>query len=227
MITKTFTVSINDIQYHRGSIPVFSGSITCNEKIYAMFLAETGLNQEEAEAFNDMYDGVLTQPQSFGTAYLEWPVHKGFCVSLGISKWSYDSFKEMSLEKFSKLVQKSFTKEKYDKACDTLGKIIKLMKEEVIKVKERMEEEEEEEQEQEQNIIDEFMTSIICKLKYSKFAEDGKNESLLVSFVEELLWKGFIDTYKILNYQVTERQIIEKIFENYDVINGKIVKKQQ
>jgi len=50
---------------------------------------------------------------------------------------------------------------------------------------------------------------------------------LLVSFVEELLLEGFIDTYKILNYQVTERQIIEKIFENYDVINGKIVQKQQ
>ena len=111
-----------------------------------MFVKETGLNQEETEAFNDMYDGILTQPQKFGTAYLEWPVHKGFCVSLEIEKWSYDSFKEISLEKFSKLVQKSFTQKKYDKAWNVLEKVIKLMEEEVIRVKERMEEEEEEEE---------------------------------------------------------------------------------
>lgn len=220
-----FDISIKSIDYHRGEIPIPSGTITCSEEIYKDFMKETGLNQEETEAFNDMYDCILTQPQKFGTAYIEFPVHKGFCVSLGIEKWSYDSFKEMSLEKFSKLVQKSFTKEKYDIACDYLAKIIKLMKEEIIKVKERMEEEER--MEQEQNIIDEFTSTIIDKLYYSKFAEDGKNQDLLVSFVEELLLEGFIDTYKILNYQVTERQIIEKIFENYDVINGKIVQKQQ
>ena len=52
--TKTFTVSINDIQYHRGSIPVFSGEITCNEKIYEMFVKETGLSTTETEAFNDI-----------------------------------------------------------------------------------------------------------------------------------------------------------------------------
>ena len=144
MDKKTFDVNIRDIEYHRGSIPVFSGNITCNEEVYKMFVKETGLNQEETEAFNDMYDGILTQPQEFGTAYLEWPVHKGFCVSLGVSKWSYDSFKEISLEKFSKLVQKSFTQKKYDKACNALEKIIKLMKEEIGKEKERMEEEEEE-----------------------------------------------------------------------------------
>lgn len=144
---REFDVSVNDIKWHRGSIPVFSGAISCNEGIYEMFLKETWLTTTETEAFNDMYDCILTQPQKFGSAYIEFPKHIGFCVSLGISKWSYDSFKEMSLEKFPKLVQKSFTKEKYDKACDTLGKIIKLMKEEVIKVKERMEEEEEEEEE--------------------------------------------------------------------------------
>jgi len=221
--TKTFTVSINDIQYHRGSIPVFSGEITCNEEIYAMFLAETGLM--ETEAFNDMYDCILTQPQNFETAYLEWPVHEGFCVSLGIGRYSYKSFKEMSLEKFSKLVQKSFTKEKYDKACDTLGKIIKLMKEEIIKVKERIEEENM--IEQEQNIVDEFMSSIIYKLKYSKFAEEGKNKDLLVDFVYNLLHENFIDVEKVVNYEVTEEEIIKKIFKNYDVINGKIVQKQQ
>ena len=137
---REFDVSVNDIKWHRGSTPVFSGTITCNAKIYEMFVKETGLTTTETEAFNDMYDCILTQPQKFGSAYIEFPKHLGFCVSLGISKWSYDSFKEMSLEKFPKLVQKSFTKEKYDKACDTLGKIIELMKEEIIKVKERIEE---------------------------------------------------------------------------------------
>ena len=111
-----------------------------------MFVKETGLTAVEVEAFNDMYDGILTQPQKFGTAYLEWPVHKGFCVSLGVDRWSYDSFKEMSLEKFSQL-KFSFTKEKYDKACNVLEKILKLMEEEIMQVKERMEEEEEEEEE--------------------------------------------------------------------------------
>ena len=135
-------ISIKSVDYHRGSIPVFSGTITCNEKIYEMFLKKTGLTATEAEAFNDMYDGILTQPQSFGTAYIEFPVHKGFCVSLGISRWSYDSFKEMSLEKFSKLVQRSFTQKKYDKACDALGKIIKLMEQEIMQVKEDMIEQE-------------------------------------------------------------------------------------
>jgi hypothetical protein len=197
--TKTFTVSINDIQYHRGSIPVFSGEITCNEKIYEMFVKETGLSTTETEAFNDFYDCILTQPQNFETTYLEWPVHEGFCVSLGIGRYSYKSFKEMSLEKFSKLVQKSFTKEKYDKACDTLGKIIKLMKEEIIKVKERIEEENM--IEQEQNIVDEFMSSIIYKLKYSKFAEEGKNKDLLVDFVYNLLHENFIDVEKVVNYE--------------------------
>ena len=138
-----FDVSVNNIQYHRGSIPVFSGDITCNEGIYEMFVKESGLTVTEVEAFNDMYDCILTQPQKFGTAYLEWPVHKGFCASLGISRWSYESFKEISLEKFPKLVQKSFTKEKYDKACNALGKIIKLMKEEIIKVFEDLIEQEE------------------------------------------------------------------------------------
>ena len=222
---KMFDVSVSNIQYHRGSIPVFSGTISCNEGIYEMFLAETGLTEMEAEAFNDMYDGILTQTQQFGTAYLEWPVHKGFCVSLGLARWSYDSFKEMSLEKFPKLVQKSFTREKYDKACNVLEKILKLMKEEIIEVKERMEEEDL--IEQEQNIIDEFTSTIIDKLYYSKFAEDGKNKDLLVNFVYNLLHEDFIDVEKLLNYQVTEIQIIEKIFENYDVVNGKIVQKQQ
>jgi len=137
---KMFDISIKSVDYHRGSIPVFSGDITCNEEIYKDFMKETGLTEMETEAFNDMYDGILTQPQKFGTAYIEFPVHKGFCVSLGIDTWSYDSFKEMSLEKFPKLVQKSFTKEKYDKACNVLEKIIKLMEKEIAKVKERMEE---------------------------------------------------------------------------------------
>ena len=135
-----FEVSVNDIQYHRGETPVFSGTITCNEKIYEMFIAETGLTATEVEAFNDMYDGILTQPQKFGTAYIEFPAHKGFSVYLGFDRWSYDSFKEMSLEKFPKQVQKSFTQKKYDKACNALGKILKLMKEEIMQVKERMEE---------------------------------------------------------------------------------------
>ena len=221
-----FDISVSNIQYHRGEIPVFSGTITCNEKIHEMFVKESGLTITETEAFNDMYDCILTQPQKFGTAYLEWPVHEGFCVSLGgISKWSYDSFKEMSLEKFPKLVQKSFTKEKYDKACNVLEKIINLMKQEIIKVKERMEEEDM--IEQEQNIIDEFMSSIICKLKYSKFAEDGKNKDLLVDFVYNLLHEDFIDVEKVVNYEVTEEEIIKKIFETYEIINSKIVKKQQ
>ena len=141
-LTENFDVNIKDVEYHRGSIPVFSGNITCNEKIYEMFLKETGLTEMETEAFNDMYDSILTQPQKFGTAYIEFPAHKGFCVSLWVDKWSYDSFKEISLEKFSKLVQKSFTKEKYDKACNTLEKILKLMEEKIMQVKERMEEEE-------------------------------------------------------------------------------------
>ena len=145
MNKKTFDVNIRDIEYHRGAVPVFSGTITCNEEVYKMFVKETGLAPTEIEAFNDMYDCILTQPQKFGTAYIEFPVHKGFCVSLEIEKWSYNSFKEMSLEKFPKTVQKSFTKRKYDKAWNVLEKVIKLMEEEVIRVKERMEEEEEEE----------------------------------------------------------------------------------
>ena len=139
---ERFDVSVNDIKYHRGEVPVFSGNITCNEEVYKMFVKETGLNQEETEAFNDFYDSILTRPQKFGTAYLEFPAHIGFCVSLGISRYDYKDFKEIELYKFSKLVQKSFTKEKYDKACNVLAKIIKLMKEEIIKVKERMEDEE-------------------------------------------------------------------------------------
>ena len=139
-LTENFDVSVNNIEYHRGSIPVFSGTISCNEGIYEMFLKETGLTTTETEAFNDMYDGILTQPQKFGTAYIEFPAHKGFSVYLGFDRWSYDSFKEMSLEKFPKQVQKSFTQKKYDKACNALGKILKLMKEEIMQVKERMEE---------------------------------------------------------------------------------------
>ncbi len=217
-----FDISIKSVDYHRGEIPVFSGTIICNEEIYKMFLAETGLTAAEAEAFNDFYDSILTQPQKFGTAYIEFPVHKGFCVSLGIATYSYKDFEEIELYKFPNL---KFNQEKYDKACNVLEKVIKLMKEEIIKVKERIEEEDK--IEQEQNIIDEFVSSIICELKYSKFAEDGKNQDLLVSFVEELLLEGFIDTYKILNYQVTEEEIIKKIFETYEIINSKIVKKQQ
>lgn len=217
-----FDVSVNDIEYHRGSIPVFSGTISCNEEIYEMFLKETGLTPTEVEAFNDFYDSILTQPQKFGTAYIEFPVHKGFCVSLGIAKYDYKNFEEIELYKFPQL---SFTKEKYDKACNALAKIIKLMKEEIIKVKERMEEEDK--IEQEQNIIDEFVSSIICKLKYSKFAEDGKNEYLLVNFVYNLLHEDFIDVEKVVNFEVTEEEIIKKIFETYEIINSKIVKKQQ
>jgi len=141
MITKTFDVSVNDIKWHRGSIPVFSGDITCNEGIYEMFLKETGLTTTETEAFNDFYYGVLTQPQKFETAYIEFPVNKGFCVYLGISRYDYKDFKEIELYKFSEL---NFTQKKYDKACNALAKILKLMEEEVFKVKERMEEEEEE-----------------------------------------------------------------------------------
>ena len=138
MIAKTFfDVSVNDIEYHRGIIPVFSGNITCNEKIYEMFLKETGLTEMETEAFNDMYDSILTQPQKFGTAYIEFPAHKGFCVSLWVDKWSYDSFKEIELYKFPKL---KFTQKKYDKACNTLEKILKLMEEKIMQVKERIEE---------------------------------------------------------------------------------------
>lgn len=217
-----FDVSVNNIKYHRGSIPVFSGTIICNEKIYEMFLKETGLTITETEAFNDFYYSILTQPQKFGTAYIEFPVNKGFCVSLGISRHSYKNFEEVELYKFPQL---SFTQEKYDKACDALGKIIKLMKEEIIKVKERIEEENM--MEQEQNIIDEFMSSIIYKLKYSKFAEEGKNKDLLVDFVYNLLHENFIDVEKVVNYEVTEEEIIKKIFETYEIINGKIVKKQQ
>ena len=222
MNKKIFDVSVTDIQYHRGSTPVFSGDITCNEGIYEMFLKETGLTTTETEAFNDFYDGILTQPQKFGTAYIEFPVNKGFCVSLGISRYDYKDFKEIELYKFPEL---NFTQKKYDKACNVLEKIINLMKQEIIKVKERIEEENL--IEQEQNIIDEFMSSIIYKLKYSKFAEDGKNKDLLVDFVYNLLHEDFIDVEKVVNYEVTEEEIIKKIFENYDVINGKIVKKQQ
>ena len=217
-----FDVSVNDIQYHRGSIPVFSGTIICNEEIYEMFLKETGLTPTEVEAFNDFYDCILTQPQKFGTAYIEFPVHKGFCVSLGISRYSYKDFEEIELYKFPNL---KFNQEKYDKACNVLEKVIKLMKEEIIKVKERIEEEDK--IEQEQNIIDEFISTIICKLKYSKFAEDGKNEDLLIDFVYNLLHEDFIDTEKVVNYEVTEEEIIKKIFETYEIINSKIVKKQQ
>ncbi|OQB40713.1 MAG: hypothetical protein BWY04_01224 [candidate division CPR1 bacterium ADurb.Bin160] len=215
-----FDISIKSVDYHRGEIPLPAGTITCNEEIYEMFVKETGLTTTETEAFNDFYDSILTQPQSFGTAYIEFPVHKGFCVSLGISRYDYKDFKEIELYKFPKL---NFTQKKYDKACDALGKIIKLMKQEIMQVKERMEEEDL--IEQEQNIIDEFMSAIICKLKYSKFAEDGKNKDLLVNFVYNLLDEDFIDVEKVVNYKVTEEEIIKKIFENYDVINGKIVKK--
>ena len=67
-----------------------------NEKIYEMFLAETGLTATEVEAFIVLY-------------------------------------------KFPQL-KFSFTREKYNKACDALGKIIKLMEEKIMQVKERMEE---------------------------------------------------------------------------------------
>ncbi len=219
---ERFDISIKSVDYHRGSIPVFSGTISCNEEIYEMFVKETGLTPTEVEAFNDFYDSILTRPQKFGTAYLEWPVHKGFCVSLGIATYSYKDFEEIELYKFPNL---KFNQEKYDKACNTLEKILKLMEEEVIKVKERMEEEDK--IAQEEYIIDEFTSTIIDKLYYSKFVEDSKNKDLLVDFVYNLLDEGFIDIEKVVNYEVTERQIIEKIFENYNVINGKIVKKQQ
>ena len=143
MITKMFDVSVTDIQYHRGSIPVFSGDITCNEGIYEMFLKETGLTTTETEAFNDFYDSILTQPQKFETAYIEFPLNKGFCVYLGISRYDYKDFKEIELYKFPEL---KFTQKKYDKACNALSKILKLMEEEIIKAKERLEEEEEEEE---------------------------------------------------------------------------------
>ncbi len=137
---ERFDVSVNDIKWHRGSIPVFSGDITCSEEIYKMFVKDTGLTPTEVEAFNDFYDSILTRPQKFGTAYIEFPAHIGFCVSLGISRYDYKDFKEIELYKFPQL---SFTKKKYDKACNALAKIIKLMKEEIVKEKERMEEEEE------------------------------------------------------------------------------------
>ena len=220
-----FDISIKSVDYHRGEIPLPSGTITCSEEIYKDFMKETGLNQEEAEAFDTFYENILTYPHKFGSAYIEFPAHKGFCVSLDMQRYSYNCFKDMVLCKYPTLVQKRFTQEKYDIACDYLAKIIKLMKEQITEVKNEIEENNR--IAQEEHIIDEFTSTIIDKLYYSKFAEDGKNQDLLVSFVEELLWEGFIDTYKILNYQVTERQIIEKIFENYDVINGKIVQKQQ
>ncbi len=220
-----FDISIKSVDYHRGEIPIPSGTITCSEEIYKDFMKETGLNQEEAEAFDTFYENILTYPHKFGSAYIEFPAHKGFCVSLDMQRDSYNCFKDMVLCKYPTLVQKRFTQEKYDIACDYLAKIIKLMKEQITEVKNEIEENNR--IAQEEHIIDEFTSTIIDKLYYSKFAEDGKNQDLLVSFVEELLLEGFIDTYKILNYQVTERQIIEKIFENYDVINGKIVQKQQ
>ena len=142
MDKRLFDVNIRDIEYHRGAVPVFSGTISCNEGIYEMFVKETGLTATEVEAFNDFYDSILTRPQKFGSAYIEFPAHMGFCVSLGIEKYDYEDFKEIELYKFPKLVQKSFTKEKYDKACNALAKVIKSMKEEIIKVKERMEDEE-------------------------------------------------------------------------------------
>ena len=115
---ERFDVNVKDIKYHRGSIPVFSGDITCNEGIYEMFLQETDLTPTEAEAFNDFYYGVLTQPQKFETAYIEFPLNKGFCVYLGISRYDYKDFEEIELYKFPQL---SFTQEKYDKACNALA----------------------------------------------------------------------------------------------------------
>ena len=222
---REFDVSVNDIKWHRGSIPVFSGTITCSEEIYKVFMKETGLNQEEAEAFDTFYENILTYPHKFGSAYIEFPKHVGFCVSLDMQRDSYNCFKDMVLCKYPTLVQKRFTQEKYNIACDYLEKILKLMEEEIMQVKERMEEEDR--IEQEQNIIDEFTSTIIDKLYYSKFAEDGKNKDLLVDFVYNLLDEGFIDVEKVVNCEVTEEEIIKKIFENYDIIDGKIVKKQQ
>ena len=220
-----FDISIKSVDYHRGEIPLPSGTITCSEEIYKDFMKETGLNQEEAEAFDTFYENILTYPHKFGSAYIEFPAHKGFCVSLDMQRDSYNCFKDMVLCKYPTLVQKRFTQEKYDIACDYLAKIIKLMKEQITEVKNEIEENNR--IAQEEHIIDEFTSTIIDKLCYSKFAEDGKNKDLLVDFVYNLLDEDFIDLEKVVNYEVTEEEIIEKIFENYDVINGKIVQKQQ